>query len=63
MLDKLKDDINKQIPESLILDYAMLKGLEMKKSDRYISINNKLFTLLTKINQVISEYHKINGKL
>lgn len=37
MLHDLKEDLNKQIPESLLLDYAMLKGLEMKKSDKYIA--------------------------
>lgn len=37
MIDRLKNNLNKQIPESLILDYAMLKSLEMKKSDRYIA--------------------------
>ncbi|WP_025741910.1 hypothetical protein [Aquimarina pacifica] len=47
MLDKLKKSINKQIPESLILDFAMLKGLEAKKSDRYkasaeLSIHSKI---------------------
>jgi len=35
MLDKLKKSINKQIPESLVLAFAMLKGLEAKKTDRY----------------------------
>lgn len=37
MLDKIKADLNKQIPQSLLLDYAFLKGLEMRKSDRYIA--------------------------
>jgi len=37
MLDKLRENLNTQIPESLILDFAMLKGLQAKKSDRYIA--------------------------
>lgn len=38
MLDKLKNSVNNQIPESILNDYAMLKGLQAKKSNIYIAL-------------------------
>lgn len=66
MLDKLKDDLNKQIPESLVLDYAMLKGLEMKKSDRYIastelSIHSKI--VQSDLSLLGIHYKKTNSEI
>ncbi|MBA6156549.1 hypothetical protein H3Z83_08495 [Tenacibaculum sp. S7007] len=37
-LNKEKKSINKQIPESLIYDYAILKGLQARKSTKYIAL-------------------------
>ena len=37
MLDELKNSVNNQIPESILNDYMMLKGLKAKKSTRYIA--------------------------
>jgi hypothetical protein len=38
MIDELKNSVNEQIPESILYDYAMLKGLQAKKSNRYIAL-------------------------
>ncbi len=37
MLDELKNSVNNQIPESILNDYMMLKGLQAKKSTKYIA--------------------------
>ncbi|MCG8734466.1 hypothetical protein [Tenacibaculum finnmarkense] len=36
-LDTLKNNVNNQIPKSILNDYAMLKGLQAKKSSKYIA--------------------------
>lgn len=66
MLNKLKNDINKEIPESLVLDYAMLKGLERKKSDKYIastelSIHSKI--VQSDLSLLAINYKKTNSEI
>lgn len=66
MLDKLKNDLNIQIPESLILDYTMLKGLENKKSDKYIastelSIHSKI--VQSDLSLLVINYKKTNSEI
>lgn len=66
MLNKLKNDLNRQIPESLVLDYAMLKGLENKKSDKYIastelSIHSKI--VQSDLSLLVINYKKTNSEI
>ncbi|WP_370409016.1 hypothetical protein [Tenacibaculum dicentrarchi] len=38
MFEKLKNEVNEKIPASILGDYALLKGLQAKKSDKYIAL-------------------------
>ena len=66
MIDELKDSVNKEVPKSILYDYAMLKGLQAKKSDKYmataeLSIHSKI--VQSDLSILILNYKKAQTEL